>query len=94
MDFNVETTWIIREKGTDNAFRSGHDEYSTTSIKGLFADLRREHGRCDSKVYVDNLEGASHQVGWVFVRNASDSKSHLVETWVNVRGEAEDSNPF
>ena len=64
------------------------DPYETCyeSPGKLFKAVRKEYGRCISKIYIDTPEGKK-SVGWVFVKRAKydDSKeTYLQETWVTL----------
>ena len=59
-----------------------------TSDRGeLYRHLRREYGRCTSRVYVDDANGP-RPVGWVFLsRQKYDDErgvTYLREVWVEV----------
>lgn len=53
----------------------------------LFKAYQKESGRCISSVYIDDVHGNSHKVGWVFLKKEKydDCKdTYLLETWVRI----------
>jgi len=59
----------------------------TENIGLLFKDLQKDFGRCVSKMYVDDSEGNSHHVGWVFQKRCKyeDTKEMFtLETWISL----------
>ncbi len=81
----VEENWINASEG----HRNGDSEiYETfTDNRGeLYRAMRREYGRCVSKVYIND----GQPVGWVFQKRQQydDSpETFLLETWVTVYSE-------
>ncbi len=57
----------------------------------LFRDCVREYGRCTSKIYMDDKDGQSHQVGWTFLKRVpyedDRRKTWLREVWVTMYAE-------
>lgn len=82
--------WCQEEMiGVDDEGKRAHcgdsEVYETAFDKpgDLYRASMRHHGRCISKVYVDD----GVQVGWVFVkrmRYEDDPGTFLAETWVTV----------
>jgi hypothetical protein len=55
----------------------------------IFRESQKEHGRCQSKVYIDTEDGVA-QIGWVFVKRLEydDSpETYLQETWITLLSE-------
>lgn len=53
----------------------------------LFRSLQREYGRCVSKVYIDQKDGSTKAVGWVFVgrqKYTDVDETYLREVWVTL----------
>ena len=64
---------------------SGWYEPFTDDLGRLFKSLRREYGRCVSRVYQDTPDGTADPIGWVFQKRAkyTDSpETYLQEVWV------------
>lgn len=65
---------LMREEYVDEdrgARYGGSDLYEpyTDDVGRLFRSLRREYGRCQSSVYIDDADGKStRRIGWVFVK--------------------------
>lgn len=80
----IQETWINKTEG----YRCGDSDWyepHTNDLGVLFRDLKRQYGRCVSKVYVDNIDGTSYSVGWVFekrVKYDDCNETYLQETWV------------
>ena len=63
-------------------------EPSTDNLGELFKSLRKEYGRCVSKVYQDTPDGTADPIGWVFekARKYEDTQEkYIQETWVTHR---------
>ena len=81
----IQETYINKTKGyrfgESDVYESAYDD------KGdLFRALRREYGRCASRVYVDTDKG-SKPIGWVFEGRAKYddcNETYLRETWVTI----------
>lgn len=81
----VQETYINRTEGyrfgDSDVYESQYDD------KGdLYRAVRREYGRCVSRVYVDSNEGAK-PIGWVFVKRdkyEDTGESYLREVWVTI----------
>ena len=61
-------------------------EYIEENLGALFRTLRKEYGRCISKVYWDRT-GRAVATGWVFVRRqqyTDTRESYLHETWCEI----------
>lgn len=68
-------------------FHSDRRSVEDTSIGELFRAMRREHGRCVSKVFLDRPDGSAQHIGWVFnkrERYEDTGEPYLRETWVSV----------
>jgi hypothetical protein len=73
--------------------QSGWTEAFTTDRGDLFKSLRREYGRCQSKMYRDSPNAQNPKVvGWVFQkrveydgRTRNGEKTYLRSVWVEVR---------
>ncbi len=66
---------------------SGVYETFTADTGELFRSLRREHGRCTGKMFIDTAKAKSRQIGWVFLKRRpyrDTNESYLAETWVSV----------
>ena len=66
---------------------SGPYETFTADLGELFRAMRREYGRCVSRIYVDQEGSAPIAVGWVFQKRAKyedTGKPYLQETWITV----------
>jgi hypothetical protein len=67
---------------------SGWYEPFTDNLGELFKSLRKEYGRCVSRVYQDTPDGTADPVGWVFqkrVKYWDANETYLQETWVTYR---------
>jgi hypothetical protein len=58
----------------------------------LYRELQKEHGRCQSKVYVSaDAEGSvNFHIGWVFVKRMKYddcNETYLQETWITLLSE-------
>lgn len=80
-----------RSEGKDGTrWNGGESPLLTAHVDSrgeLFADLRREHGRCTSAMYRDKKDGRTVQVGWVFQKRekyTDVNETYLAETWVEV----------
>ena len=65
----------------------------TEDVGKLFRTCQREYGRCVSSVYVDQKEGPSIRVGWVFQkmdRYEDTGKPYLRETWITLYEQADE----
>ena len=52
----------------------------------IFRACQKEHGRCDSKVYV-SVGSGNFQIGWVFVKRVKYddcNETFLQETWITL----------
>ncbi len=81
----ISETWINRTEG-HGIGESGVYETYTDSLGKLYRSLRKEYGRCISKVYIDR-DGKAQAIGWVFLkadRYEDTRERFLRETWVNV----------
>jgi len=59
----------------------------------IFRESQKEHGRCQSKVYIDTEDGPQ-QIGWVFVKRAKYDdcdETYLKETWITLLSEYDPS---
>jgi len=53
----------------------------------LFKALVKEHGRCVGKIYIDDENDKSKEIGWSFLRReqyTDCAKTYLKETWVTL----------
>jgi hypothetical protein len=78
--------WVNATEG-HGLGESGVFETFTNKRGELFKALQIEYGRCVSKVFVDNEDGKTVAVGWVFQarRKYEDTREpYLLETWVTV----------
>lgn len=69
------------------------EEVEEDDLRDQFFRLRREYGRCVSKVYIDGPDNAAIPVGWVFQRRETYSDcphTFLCETWVSFYRRIED----
>lgn len=86
MNLKIRETFVNATKG-HRFSEAGAYETFTEDRGELFRSLRREHGRCVSRVYVDTPKGAK-PVGWVFQKRDSYSddphKTYLREVWVEI----------
>jgi hypothetical protein len=60
----------------------------TDNLGKLFKSLRKEYGRCVSRVYQDAPDGTADPIGWVFEKNqryTDTQEKYLQETWVTHR---------
>jgi len=60
----------------------------TEDLGKLFKSLRKEYGRCVSKVYQDAPDRTADPIGWVFqkrVKYQDCNKTYLQEVWVTHR---------
>lgn len=76
---NASEGYVIGESGLYTPFTDKPGE--------LFKALRREYGKCVSKVYVDKLDNTVSAIGWVFqkLQKYEDcNKTYLAETWVTL----------
>ena len=64
---NETKGWIIGESGFYPPFTDDRGE--------LFRSIQKECGRCISKVYVDDIDGNAHPIGWVFEKRKKYSDS-------------------
>ena len=84
-------TLFIQETFTNETenYRFGEsDVYETgySTVGELFRAVRREYGRCISRVYVDRANDAK-PIGWVFERRAKYddcNQTYLQHTWVTI----------
>lgn len=83
---HVQASWIDRTRD----IRTGDSDVYETScetVGELYRAMRREYGRCVSRVYVDGPDNKARAVGWVFqrLRKYDDvNETYLAETWVTV----------
>lgn len=94
MKFYYDVEMVIRPvKGTEeeqkkNSYRQPGDGVQHTeedTPKEFFKSLQKEYGKCTSPIYVDDIEGNTKRVGWVFVKRGNYDDTHeqfLQETWV------------
>jgi glucan-binding YG repeat protein len=77
---------------TEN-YQYGNNEYESDceTTGELFKHLRREHGRCTGKMYIDTKQGETKQTGWVFEKREhywgaqrGQEKGYIKQTWVSV----------
>jgi hypothetical protein len=87
----VEITALqIRDANTEKEQRlRDYDETiewdTCSTAKDVYRAAKKEYGRCSGKVYVDNPDGVTRHVGWVFIKRCkfSDcSEYYLQETWI------------
>ena len=67
---------------------SPYYEPFTDNLGQLFKSLRREYGRCTSRVYVDSPDGTADPIGWVFEKKQkyTDSPEFFKQAvWVTYR---------
>lgn len=86
MSLWVQETWINRTKGWSLGDSDVYESFADT-LGELFRHGQKEHGRCVSKVYIDDLEGKSKPIGWVFEKTAhyeDTGEPFTLETWVTV----------
>lgn len=79
----INEEYIDRTAGL-NLGSSGFYEPFTDDIGRLFKALKKENGKCVSKIYEDKN---NKQIGWVFQRKLryEDVDEHYIrETWVTV----------
>ena len=65
----IQETMTGEDLTTGKAWRSHEGDYYepyTDDLGQLFKSLRREYGRCTSRVYVDAPDGTADPIGWVF----------------------------
>lgn len=86
MPIFINKTFVNKNEG----YRLGETDVEETLYEKkseLFLDLQREHGRCTSKVMIDQEAGKSVAIGWVFEKGKmySDTKqTYIQETWVTL----------
>jgi len=79
-----EKSYIVRES---DVYETG---YTVDEIGKLYRACQKEHGRCVSKVYVDDISGRTKAIGWVFrSRKECDhcyksTDTYLQETWITL----------
>ena len=84
----VRETYINATEG----YRFGEsDVYETEydNLGELYHSLRRAHGRCTGRVYIDT-EGKTLTIGWVFIKRTryeDVNDMYLREVWVEVHDE-------
>jgi len=86
MGLLISEEWVNRTEsyssGSSDPYESAYDTTGT-----LYRALLREHGRCISRVYIDQGD-KTLCVGWVFVKKAhyedDRTKTYLQETWVTL----------
>lgn len=88
MGLLISETYVDRTTGGVYG-ETGVYEAFTDNPGVLFRRLRREYGKCDGRVYVDNEEGDPVAVGWVFVKrveyeDARNRETYLREVWVTL----------
>jgi hypothetical protein len=84
----IQETWIDQK---NKSIIGETDIYETfTDSKGkLFKALQNEYGRCISKIFVDDLDGKTKQVGWVFEKKQKYddvNEFFILETWITIKG--------
>lgn len=60
---------FVCEEENGKSYRLGDADWYepyTDNLGQLFKSLRREYGRCTSRVYVDTPDGTPDPIGWVF----------------------------
>jgi hypothetical protein len=82
----IQETHIDR---TQNVRVAEIEIYETfTDNKGvLFRSLQSEYGRCIGKAYIDQSDGTTKAVGWVFIakrRYEHSDETYLAEVWITV----------
>ena len=85
----IQETW---KNATENYISgdSGLYEPFTDDSGKLYRSLQREYGKCVSKVYIDDENGKSKPIGWVFQKRQKYddcNKTYLLETWVTLHEE-------
>ena len=85
----VNETWIDRTANCGAGESDWYDTGRTEDQRGeLFQALRREYGRCVSKMYVElppELGGKTCPIGWVFEKRRrydDTDEVYVLETWV------------
>jgi hypothetical protein len=83
---HVKESWVDR---TRNIRCGDSDVYETwcNTTGELYRAMRREYGRCVSRVYVDGPNGTARAIGWVFQRRRKYddvNETYLAETWVTI----------
>jgi hypothetical protein len=84
----IQETWIDQK---NKSIIGETDIYETfTDSKGkLFKALQNEYGRCVSKIFIDDLDGKTKQVGWVFEKKQKYddvNEFFILETWITIKG--------
>jgi hypothetical protein len=84
----IQETWIDQK---NKSIIGETDIYETfTDNKGdLFRSLQNEYGRCVSKIFIDDLDGKTKQVGWVFEKKQKYddvNEFFILETWITIKG--------
>jgi hypothetical protein len=84
----IQETWIDQK---NKSIIGETDIYETfTDNKGdLFRSLQNEYGRCVSKIFIDDLDGKTKQVGWVFEKKQKYddvNEFFILETWIVIKG--------
>ena len=88
----IRETWVNQSKGYQCG-DSGLYEPFTDVICKLYLALQKEHGRCVSSMYIDNPDGSSKRIGWVFEKKMKyeDCKEYYIqETWVELHEQKPD----
>lgn len=89
----VQETFVNRSTNTRFGATEIMDSgFQPSEIGKLYRDMRREHGRCVSKVCIERKDGTSIPVGWVFVkrmqyegwRSGDPVRFYLCEVWVHI----------
>jgi ferredoxin-thioredoxin reductase catalytic subunit len=54
-------------------------------VSCVYKTALREYGRCISKIYIDDKDGGSKHIGWVFQKRQKYedcNETYLQETWI------------
>jgi hypothetical protein len=93
MTLQIQESFVNVTEG--HRYGDSHWYEPYTADKGaLYRALRREYGRCVSRVYIDTDAGAK-AIGWVFVKRVEYDDAHRIsdpskrtylrEVWVSLR---------
>lgn len=87
----ISETFTGEDLKTGRGWRSdssGWYEPYTEDLGRLYKSLRKEYGRCVSRVYIDTPDGQPDAIGWVFAKKVqyTDSPDYYnQEVWVTYR---------